>query len=434
MKFNKLVFALLFFAGTSALAAMGGDEKGNGGLTTLCEVNGQKVYEVYDLFEARSFYRLNLKFAEGENYLEVLKNTIARLDRVNPSRANLYREYLSQFAMEANFVENSNLLPTPDIGSGPRPEGCTLAQAVIQFRQPGITGIRYYIDKNIWAQLNDSNKAALVLHELIYREGLKAENNFTTSIGVRYLNGILHSDLMETMTLRKYIEEVLGYNSFVDADANGVRIRLHTANSPGKAQPLQIEYWDDNTARKASLGKVFNVTVPGQKTINYICDILPGRETSHAVYFHPNGGVKRMDLQCRNKLGIALNYKEASGGLFADALYYDEQGLVKKIETVSRDEEVPMVFNYHTENFNFIRSLGQNSADLLVEFDKEGSISFLCFGMEKQIQNNWFTKSGKISYIKDLFKDQRVSSFGVYFDKDQLVKITPEECSVGMIK
>ncbi len=230
--------------------AQAGDKKRNGGTLLRC---GDGL-EVLDLYEGKNSYGLELSPVPGKDYNDVLEQVLLRLDRLNPIRANLYRGFLKDFEKESRFIPNSNFTDIPDVGDGiPYPKECEVVQAVAQFRQVTPQGLRYLINQDLWAQLSAYQKAALTLHELVYRETYEANNNIENSQGVRYFTGYLFSTALLTDSLKSYID-TLKSSDLMTAEYRGITIAIRQDD-----QILETRFSDENTIRTAGLSLMYSL-------------------------------------------------------------------------------------------------------------------------------------------------------------------------------
>lgn len=388
------VFAALAFTGFSAMAR-GGDYKGNGGNLIYCP-HKASPYEVADLYEARAAHDLKIQFAPGNTYSEILENMFVRIARLNPTRADLYRGYLRTFEAERRLIPDAKLEVLPeDQGWMAIEEGCSLVQAVVQFRNPNLYGLRYFVDATLWNKLDEQNKAALTLHEFIYREGLLEENSFGNSLGVRYLNGILHSDMMSRLTLKQYIQ-TLQKVGLQAADAQGVGIRLHTGRGPGNASSTFIAFWNDNIVARATLPDVrFTIPTGSGHKENVRCLVQPGQEREHEIGFYRDGTPQFVEMKCMAPVQIDLRGPTSSGRVMADHLEFAETGLLSHVRAEPRQWDQLDALTYASDNFSITRHLGPTTGSLEVYFGPEGIPAAVCMGQDakgraeswRQIQN-----------------------------------------------
>jgi hypothetical protein len=384
--------------------AIGGDYKGNPGYVMYCSLKKNK-YEMTDLYEIRAVQGYTLKFADGLEYSEILENMFKRIERLNPTRANLYRSYLKTFSKEASMVGNS-VLKVLAINEdwGAVEKGCELKQAVVQFKSPNLAGYRYFVDSDIWNKLSERNKAALALHEFIYREGLLPENSFQTSSGVRYLNGVYHSELFETLSLEKYLD-TLNLVGFQMADANGYPILLHTGANNYVPRNLPYEFYDENHLYKASMPS--QIALPFQKTITETvnCLLKIGEEENNKITFYKDGKLKSVEFHCAKPPQIQLysNSPGVGGDMPFTWATYAEDGYIDSAGIEYLNQDIPDAMSYEGPAFKFVRDISAKTGGVSVAFNADGEVSMLCMAHDyNNYALSWITLNGKRVTLLDL--------------------------------
>ncbi|MNK93819.1 hypothetical protein D3C87_1139980 [compost metagenome] len=243
-----LSFVFLVVFGVTNTAHAQGDwwDKGNGGFVLAC--SGQKL-RTFDLYELQSRY---------EDQMSLDRNFSASLDQrvnylldkvavLNPARALKYRKWFLEFFNELQFTNNS-LQANPDIGFGQVPIGCTLELAVFQ-RNPGIINrYRYTVRKTLWERLDVIEQAALVLHELIYREAAQQDNQHQTSERSRFFNAWINSEEFSKTSIQEYLFR-LQLLHFRDAEYGSHQIYLGLYNEDKKSwDQYDLSFFDSGVA------------------------------------------------------------------------------------------------------------------------------------------------------------------------------------------
>ncbi len=175
-----VIIALL----TSALAWAGGSVAGNGGDVVFCP-KGVYIIRLLDLYELEIFEKKYPKFLRSAsgNALTKAEAVIKQLKEISPVRADRYLLELSHFMTRIDFV-NSELPNLPDDLNIVLPVGCELKQIAIQNKTNGQP--RYSINSALWQLLDENQKAALILHEIIYSENI--DGGHTDSRATRAFN------------------------------------------------------------------------------------------------------------------------------------------------------------------------------------------------------------------------------------------------------
>lgn len=183
--------------------AFGGNELGNGGDVFYClNPAGGARAEMVDIYEARLAGReLDLGPA-GLSYREKIRYVLEKWSKISPLRTKRYSEWLDAFDSESRMISGVTLPNVSDEGIVAIPKGCEIQQIAIQLADEdlGTNYKRYTINKDLWDLMNEDSRAAMILHELIFREAILAMNR--ASMRVRYLNGILIS----SSTVDEYFE------------------------------------------------------------------------------------------------------------------------------------------------------------------------------------------------------------------------------------
>ncbi|MCM2277583.1 MAG: hypothetical protein NDJ89_05855 [Oligoflexia bacterium] len=194
---------------TASLPGWAGNELGNGGDIFYCpNASGAKAILV-DLYEAQLGGR---KLQLGPPHADYRQKVQAILDRWSsrsPFRTELYRQWLETFESETLFVR-AQLPNVSDEGIVVIPRGCEIKQIAVQLADANLGTVykRYTIDLDLWDLMDSDNRAALVLHELIFREAIANRGN-PQSLRVRHLNQIMLSEA----TMREYFEASINMRS-----------------------------------------------------------------------------------------------------------------------------------------------------------------------------------------------------------------------------
>ncbi|MGK5087278.1 hypothetical protein WDW86_06945 [Bdellovibrionota bacterium FG-2] len=229
-----LFHSMLFAQDIEMLAA--GTEVGNGGDGLVCfdEHGNISSVELLDFYEGRAYRGINREMGSSRlSFAQKVQYVLDRLRRVDPARAEkLGAGIVSFLGVESRFLAGVNLVDIPDSGHLFFPNGCRVVQVAIQ-HEPDIQGdARYVINKDLWDKMDDENRIGLALHELLYREALKYDH--TNSIRVRYLNSVITSDQITTMTQKTYVNE-LRKSSFSEYSWMGVTAYFGTYTNVDEA-------------------------------------------------------------------------------------------------------------------------------------------------------------------------------------------------------
>lgn len=196
---------LVLLAGFSQTAFASGTTIGNGGFVLSCASKIQ-ILDHYEITQ-RGF---NIEPAQGQTLEMKVESQLKKLEAIDPNRAKSYRyqyENIWKKNLETYNIEglhlNSKQVLDPKIqtqfglGSVRIPDGCELILALHQTAPEDYTdnrrGIKVTAYLPVWNRLDLDTQAALIMHELFYREYLITQLTGRNSMGIRYLNGYLSS-------------------------------------------------------------------------------------------------------------------------------------------------------------------------------------------------------------------------------------------------
>jgi len=186
-----------------------GHDRGNGGDALVCKnAQGQITSaHFFDLYEAQEKFGMTLVPPKGTTVDEKVLNLIDRVADLDPMRAKTMKLWYKTFNKESAVRPGITLVDIPDTGDAFWPKECDLAQLVVQTDLDlPLNPYRYTFSKDIWQLLDDNNKAATIVHELLWREARFARHK--TSAAVRYFNGLFQSDGFKDLSYEEYIEIV----------------------------------------------------------------------------------------------------------------------------------------------------------------------------------------------------------------------------------
>lgn len=270
MKFGNLTAAvtlvLLSLAPLGAFARGGGDYgPGNGGDVVTCRnARGELTsVELLDLYEARTRWGLEKQLGPASLSLEEkVALLLQRLERRLPEDAQLFRGWFKTFFEEAQLLPGVQLVDVPDSNHIALPSGCAIEQIAIQ-REPEFSREkRYTLSLDLWNSLTTDGKAALVLHELIYRQGIR--NGAQNSRAVRYVNALLVSDQFSALNDCEGLRTVQSGSLFWNSIWNGDKARLVVKQSSCSEDGELSGYLPKGSELRYADGKTSTFTSPGQ--------------------------------------------------------------------------------------------------------------------------------------------------------------------------
>ncbi len=276
----KLAYALFVTFSAFPIIIFGGDSAGSGGDSILCEkpyseLSGKKAM-LLDHYEARVKWDITIDL--GGSALTIDEKVLlglSRLERIDPDRFGRYSKSFKTFWSEA-VIGNFSLPVLPDVGVVPLPgEDCEIVRLAHQ-REPEWPGdIRYTIRQRVWNEMDSDSQAGLVLHEIIYREGISL--NHVNSRPTRYLNAHISSELIPEMGQEKYTDvlELAKFPAY--RTLNHVPFYLRTLRFSPEGIPVEGEVYREAGA-----------------PFKYFWVIFP---KGAWIHLHPNGGIAEAPMR-----------------------------------------------------------------------------------------------------------------------------------------
>ncbi len=169
-----------------------GDWSSGGGNAVVCHAIDGKIHsaELLDLYEARTLYG-KVIVPSGKDVIATAKTAIGRvgLGRPDWQGTTYFPKLLEQINLNVHMLPPGNGLTPINDSSSPivPPAGCMIVQAARYEMDDHI-----FINSDIWDHLDQTNKAALLVHETIYF-WLRSLGEFN-SIRTRKAIGLAFSD------------------------------------------------------------------------------------------------------------------------------------------------------------------------------------------------------------------------------------------------
>ncbi len=194
----KIITAI--FCGLLSFGTFAGNEVGNGGVGFWCPKN--QNYLFLDFYEYELLNPKSKITSSQEDFKEIIQKKLSLLSKLDSKIAANYSRHAEQIFVKINFLENITLNKTSDSFEVAQPEGCEVKQFALQRKRESDHTTEFFFDKNIWSKLNETEKAGLILHEIIYDQfSYLGENN---SIKVRKFNSFIFSSNFEKTLIKDY--------------------------------------------------------------------------------------------------------------------------------------------------------------------------------------------------------------------------------------
>lgn len=216
---------LLFVAlATAALPAGSSKIIGNGGDVSVCPKRRPKV-QLLDFVESRILRDRTIKLwnPPGRTYTQKLEKLIQNIGLRFPDFAEVLRREVRFFEEKNVKVKDIELEDINDSYHKLRLPGCHVEQIANQSVPIFEDDPWFLINANLWNQLEEFDKAGLVLHEVLYRIGLRY--GLEHSIGIRYLNSLLFQEKLEKVTDQQWVQALM-HSRIKSFESGGLNIPL----------------------------------------------------------------------------------------------------------------------------------------------------------------------------------------------------------------
>lgn len=386
----KKLLGLLLLS-TQAFAA--GQGKG-GGDVVVCydENNNIKRMEGYDFWNASQQYNLEIIKDHKHNYMDIVKETLRKLNELDPMLAKTLSEDVQIFAPEIIARDDNEMIGlVPRIKSNgdgkqtifpaDKDEDCTkqTVERIAEFSaKPLPFEKQFRLKKDLWEAADDLTKAAIVQHEVIYKhfktfareeDSRKAQlyNAYISSKEFLEADGISYFEFVKNLRLQNYegfsakihgLPFVINRSFFDTRDGN----QYITGDL---IEPTKIVYQDkqievdflimylDGSLKSFDLTTPEEILINGQNITVKKVELykegspnqvkLEGEQNfeiygenyivSQTMYFAPNGNVKRIYAKiCNTRYTQTLNGRERTkNGAYSISFNTD----ARRIEDIS---------------------------------------------------------------------------------------------------
>lgn len=161
----------------------------NGGYVVECQGSQLKALEIMEgQIQGEQF-----RYSPRRSYLEKADDLLNRIAAADQARAKKYRGWLSTWRDDIEWQPGLDTQQPNDQGAMKLPlKLCRLRIAVVQTHRSKTEFLKYWINPFVWHNLDEDQKAALVLHELLYRDLIenspddtKLNSNFIRQVNLR---------------------------------------------------------------------------------------------------------------------------------------------------------------------------------------------------------------------------------------------------------
>lgn len=228
---TKSITAMAILCFVSPTIASLGNDVGNGGNVVVCphSTAEQSTVELLDFVEAKNLRGISINLgAPSLSTAEKINIALDRLALVSPSTASRYRQEAKNFLLgevgdptsSALFLPGIEMIQIPDSEHAFIPAGCHAEQIVRQHEPQFPEDKLFLVSRNLWDRLDSTNRAGLILHELLYRDYISHHyfNSPVNSVTTRYLNSYISSGKildLDQKHLFNLLEQTRVFRSFI---------------------------------------------------------------------------------------------------------------------------------------------------------------------------------------------------------------------------
>ncbi|WP_412463149.1 hypothetical protein [Halobacteriovorax sp. RT-2-6] len=207
--------------------SLNGNVLGNGADVVICE--DQSSVTLLDVYEGQNHYNIFSRPIDGPWIFELGDESIGfeekvyfalnKIKKIDTKRFQRYIQWAKDLISSSTFINDGrevsiiDLVDISDSGNLFLSQDCKVKQIAVYN-----SDYVYSIDKRYWQKLDENNKAALILHGIIYRDFKShPEMRHQNSIAARYYNSLLITDRINFYTQddRRYHQLLKGMNYFL---------------------------------------------------------------------------------------------------------------------------------------------------------------------------------------------------------------------------
>ncbi len=206
---------------------IGGNDRGGGGIALLCESDGKMTVELLDSYEReKTFGKLVTFEIEKLSPTEIVDRILSHYLEYDKERMFRYKEINKSLMHKVEWT--GELPSTEDYGYIDPPKFCKVVQVAIQMRPWADSVKTIQINRAIWNQFDSLQKAALILHEIVYLE-------------------LMEKFQLNSIRLRSFVAWLIQYSNLevLPAAYQVARENSGLKNNSGECTPM----WSQNVLR-----------------------------------------------------------------------------------------------------------------------------------------------------------------------------------------
>jgi hypothetical protein len=301
--------------------AFAGQEKGGGHGVVCTNPNGSiKSLELLDYYEWENSESAQLDLGPvAANYHAKIKFVLDRLSNIDPVAASRFKTRALKFDSEMKLINDAQM---PTVGGDSHEiinpdRSCYKARFAVQVFNPKEGQKRYWVNRDLWNVADETTKAGLILHEIIYKDAVEIFNQDNSDL-VRYYNFMISSTEMNGIDAKKYGNILYGakFTSNLNPFAFSTKINGFTFYQNGDIYPAFIKVENSMVlATWVELDRNGNVTaftpaqggLTGQAGLTQGCGIdSNGPRLCIDYWTIPNGISRVYPLSFSNTFGLKI--------------------------------------------------------------------------------------------------------------------------------
>lgn len=402
---KKTVFTFFTLIGlfTTQSFARSTGSRGGGDAVVCYAGNNIKSVELLDYFEATQM-GLNLDLGpESLAYDQKVKFVVERWAQFDPVLSSFFGDELLNFSEKVAFLDRSFLNDIDDSNEVISPSNqCHLRQMAISRLDDLAPGEKkFLIDKELWLLMNSSQKAGLVLHEVLWSFYKKNSRHLMDSNLIRRFNGIIASSLMKQYTVEHYVQVIRQLWPTIDPTSyTHERVDVHnpSININGFVYVINagLEIRNGRVLRGSTCRPVSHVV--GGYTYYFSGNSLVAPSI---IEYYESGAVKSGRLAKSIDIVLPQGQRLVLPELFSK-VEFNESGLVHKVTATSSIEGITY-WGMHVEESKTPPNLVWNEARLPISevtFFNNGSIKAIKIFTDRYHSPYSFTWKGTRYEIK----------------------------------
>ncbi|MGE0631346.1 MAG: hypothetical protein AB7O96_02990, partial [Pseudobdellovibrionaceae bacterium] len=280
---------------------------GNGGNAVICEKRTVSL----DIAEGEASSLIPQLGDSTLDEFEKAELAIARVGAISPELGVRLLNELDLFKKSSEFLKDFKLTKIYDSKHKYLPKDCSKVRQIASHRDTVMPGEALYsIDANLWDRMDNNSKAALVLHEIIYR--LAFLNGARDSVSVRSFVRLIVSGRISLVGARDYYQLMI---------ATYLLPNVHSFVFQGYRLALTPRAFTSKDLHKADISDfAIETDIHGRIIGGAVLKGMGGKETVEVSFEELSLGSKHSLLPSTAEQAVDL-----------PLIYFDSYGIPKKV-------------------------------------------------------------------------------------------------------